>query len=489
MGEKGMEMSEKLQALAKEKSAILHGNAERIAKQHADGKSTARERAAKLFDAGSFMEIDALREDSHLVAGCGTINGQAVYCFAQDYASSGGAMTKAQAEKIQKTLRMAQVTGSPVVALLDSAGVKLEEGMDALPAYAGILGALARLSGVCPLISCVMGPCRGLAAMMTQLTDINIQVKKTGEIALHTAQVMNSEKGREKTPQQLFGAETMDAQGAAALTADTEEEAAALISSLIDLLPACNMEDAPLAEGEDLNRLTVIDNPEDVSSLMADLADSGMLIELYKGYGAAMRTALCRIGGRTVGLVANDHAVDGGRLTSQDSRKAARFVRLCDCYQIPVVSLVNTEGLSVPLCGHQGALLRGAADLLYAYAEATSPKVAVMTGSAVGAAYVAMGGKSIADMSYAWPTAIISPLTKEAAVQTLNGEELNAGESREALEEQYAEAFGALNAAKAGIVDDVIEPRETRKYIIAALELLASKRDVNLPKKHGNLPL
>ena len=489
MGEKGMEMSEKLQALAKEKSAILHGNAERIAKQHADGKSTARERAAKLFDAGSFMEIDALREDSHLVAGCGTINGQAVYCFAQDYASSGGAMTKAQAEKIQKTLRMAQVTGSPVVALLDSAGVKLEEGMDALPAYAGILGALARLSGVCPLISCVMGPCRGLAAMMTQLTDINIQVKKTGEIALHTAQVMNSEKGREKTPQQLFGAETMDAQGAAALTADTEEEAAALISSLIDLLPACNMEDAPLAEGEDLNRLTVIDNPEDVSSLMADLADSGMLIELYKGYGAAMRTALCRIGGRTVGLVANDHAVDGGRLTSQDSRKAARFVRLCDCYQIPVVSLVNTDGLTVPLCGHQGALLRGAADLLYAYAEATSPKVAIMTGSAVGAAYVAMGGKSIADMSYAWPTAVISPLTKEAAVQTLNGEELNAGESREALEEQYAEAFGALNAAKAGIVDDVIEPRETRKYIIAALELLASKRDVNLPKKHGNLPL
>lgn len=489
MGEKGMEMSEKLQALAKEKSAILHGNAERIAKQHADGKSTARERAAKLFDAGSFMEIDALREDSHLVAGCGTINGQAVYCFAQDYASSGGAMTKAQAEKIQKTLRMAQVTGSPVVALLDSAGVKLEEGMDALPAYAGILGALARLSGVCPLISCVMGPCRGLAAMMTQLTDINIQVKKTGEIALHTAQVMNSEKGREKTPQQLFGAETMDAQGAAALTADTEEEAAALISSLIDLLPACNMEDAPLAEGEDLNRLTVIDNPEDVSSLMADLADSGMLIELYKGYGAAMRTALCRIGGRTVGLVANDHAVDGGRLTSQDSRKAARFVRLCDCYQIPVVSLVNTDGLTVPLCGHQGALLRGAADLLYAYAEATSPKVAIMTCSAVGAAYVAMGGKSIADMSYAWPTAVISPLTKEAAVQTLNGEELNAGESREALEEQYAEAFGALNAAKAGIVDDVIEPRETRKYIIAALELLASKRDVNLPKKHGNLPL
>ena len=489
MGEKGMDLSEKAQALAKERAAILQGDAERVAKQHADGKSTARERLAKLFDAGSFMELDALRGDSNLAAGCGTVNGQAVYCFAQDFASAGGAMSKAQAEKVLKTLRMARLTGAPVVALLDSAGVKLSDGMEALPAYAEILGAMARLSGVCPLITCVMGPCRGLAAMMTQLSDINIQVKKTGEIALHTAQVMNSERGREKTAQQLFGAETMDAQGACALTADSEEAAAALIASLIDLLPACNMEDAPLTEGEDLNRLTVCEDPEDISALMQDLADGGQLIEMYKGYGAGIRTALCRIGGRTVGLVANDHPVDGGRLTSQASRKAARFVRLCDCYQIPVVSLVNTDGIAVPLVGHQGALLRGAADLLYAYAEATAPKIAVITGSAVGAAYVAMGGKSIADVSYAWPSAMIAPLTKETAVQTLDGEKLNAGESREALEESYADSFGALAAAKAGVVDDVIEPRETRKYIIAALELLATKHDVNLPRKHGNLPL
>ena len=489
MGEKGMVMSEKTQALATEKAAVLQGDAERVAKQHADGKLTARERAAKLFDAGSFVEMDALRAGSNAVAGCGTVNGQAVYCFAQDFASAGGAMTKAQAEKILKTLRMARLTGAPVVALLDSAGVKLSEGMEALPMYAEILGAMARLSGVCPLITCVAGPCRGLAAMMTQLSDINIQLKKTGEIALHTAQVMNSEKGREKTAQQLFGADTMAAQGAAALTAETEEEAAALIASLIDLLPGSNMEDAPLADGEDLNRLLVCDDPENAAALMADLADGGQLIELYQGYGPAVHTALCRVGGHTVGLVANDHTVDGGRLTSQDSRKAARFVRLCDCYQLPVISLVNTDGLTVPLVGHQGALLRGAADLLYAYAEATAPKIAIMTGSAVGAAYVAMGGKSIADVSYAWPTAMIAPLTKEAAVQTLDVDKLNAGESREALEGEYADSFGALNAAKTGIVDDVIEPRETRKYIIAALELLSTKHDVNLPKKHGNLPL
>ena len=190
-----------------------------------------------------------------------------------------------------------------------------------------------------------------------------------------------------------------------------------------------------------------------------------------------------------MGLVANDHKVDSGRITSQDARKAARFVRLCDCFGLPVVSLVNTDGLAVPMTSHQGALLRGAAELIYAYAEATSPKIAVFTGDAVGAAYVAMGGKAIADVSYAWPTAVIAPLTSQAAVQTLDGDKLNAGESREALEAAYAKQHGALNAAQAGVVDDVIEPRETRKYIIAALEVLANKHDVNLPKKHGNLPL
>ena len=483
-------MSERLQALAKEKAAILHGDAERVAKQHADGKSTARERAAKLFDAGSFVETDAMKADGHVVTGVGTVNGQAVYCFAQDYASAGGAMTKAQAEKILKVLKMAQVTGAPVVAMLDSAGVKLSEGADALPAYAQILSAMARLSGVCPLIACVMGPCRGLAALLPPLCDVTIQVRKNGEIALHTAQVMNSEKGKEKTAQQLFGAETMAKQGVAALVAESEEEAAAQIAALIDLLPACNMEDAPLLlDSDDLNRQLVCQDAEDASALISDLADDGKVLELYREYGQAIRTALVRIGGRTVGLVVNDHGQDHGRLSGEDSKKAARFVRLCDCYQLPIVSLVNTDGVAVPCPCQQGNCLRGMAEMLYAYAEATAPKVAVITGNAVGAGYVAMGGKNIADVSYAWPTAMIAPLTAEAAVATLEGEKLNAGESREALEDAYAESCGALRAAQAGIVDDVIEPRETRKYIIAALELLAAKHDVNLPKKHGNLPL
>lgn len=490
MGEKGMDMSEMVQTLAKEKAAIVQGSAERIAKQHADGKCTARERVAKLFDAGSFVEVDALREESHVVAGFGTVNGCAAYCFAQDYAACGGAMTRAQAEKIQKVLNMAKVNGAPVVALLDSAGVKIDEGAAAMPAYAGIVSQMARLSGVCPMIACVMGPCRGLATLIAQACDIAIEVKKTGELALHTALVMNSEKGREKTAQQLFGAEEMEKQGAVALTAENEEEATALIAALLDLLPACNMEDATLvADSDDLNRELVCQDAADVSALMADLADDGRVVELYKGFGVAVKTALCRIGGRSVGLVATDYAQDQGRLTADACRKAARFVRLCDCYQLPVVTLVNTDGMAVPAVCQQGNLLRGAAELCYAYSEATAAKVAVITGDAVGAAYVAMGGKNVADMAYAWPTAMIAPLTKEAAVQTFEGEKLQAGETREGLEDAYAKRSGALFAAQNGMVDDVIEPRETRKYVIYALEMLASKHDVNLPKKHGNLPL
>lgn len=489
MGEKGMDMSERLQALATEKTAILHGDAERIAKQHADGKCTARERIGKLYDAGSFMEIDALRKDSNVVAGVGTVNGQAVYTFAQDYASMGGAMTKEQSAKILKVLGMAKTTGTPVIAMLDSAGAKITEGAAALPVYAEIMAAMARLSGVCPMIACVMGPCKGLATLMTQVCDIAVQVKKTGEIALHSALVMNSEKGKEKTARQLFGADVMAKQGAVALTAESEDEAIALAAALIDLLPACNMEDAPLAEEDDLNRLLVCENPDDAASLMADIADHGRVIELYKEYGEAVSVALCRVAGRTVGLVATKHENDGGRLTANDCKKAARFVRLCDCYGLPVVSLVNTDGLSVPCeCG-QGAMIKAAADLTYAYAEATAPKVAIITGNAVGAAYVAMGGKAMADVSYAWPTAMIAPLTAETAVQTMDADLLLSGEKREDLEEKYAEKCGAIAAAKDGIVDDVIEARETRKYIIAALELLAAKHDVNLPKKHGNLPL
>lgn len=484
-----MDMSDIIKTLAKEKSSLLQGDAERIARQHGEGKCTARERVMKLFDAGSFVEMDALRSDTNLVAGYGTVNGCAAYCFAQDYASCGGAMTGAQAEKIQKLLNMAKLTGAPVVAMLDSAGVKLTEGAASLPLYAKVMNQMARLSGVCPLIAVVMGPCRGLATLLTQVCDITIQVNKTGEVALHTALVMNSEKGVEKTAQALFGAETMAKQGVCALTADSEDEAEALVAALIDMLPACNMESAPLVDEDDINRLMVCENADDATAILTDVADMGHVIELYAAYGNSIRTALCRIGGRTCGVVVSDYQNDNGRLSVEDCKKAARFVRLCDCYSLPVVSFVNADGIAVPCECKQGDMIRAAAELCYAYAECTAPKIGIVAGNAVGAAYVAMGGKDMADVSYAWPQAMIAPLTEEVAVQALNEKEMLQGVKKEDLMAAYHDSCGALFAAKTGMVDDVIDPKETRKYIIAAMEMLLSKHDVNLPRKHGNLPL
>lgn len=484
-----MDMTDLTRGIATCKSAILQGDAERVAKQHAAGKCTARERAAKLFDDGSFIETAVLRQDACVVTGYGTVRGRAAYCFAQDFTVSGGALSKAQSDKILNLLSLAQTTGALVVAMLDSVGVKLQDGMDALPAYAAVLRRLARLSGVCPIIACVMGECRGIMTLVTQLADIAIQVEKTGVLALHNALVMNATEGKSSGEEALFGAEEMLGQGAIALKAATEDEATALISSLLDLLPACNTEDAPLYEQDDLNRVLYTVSPDETMHIVTELADNGQIIELNAAHGERAHTVLGRVGGRTAGIVATDPTVDNGRLDAASCEKIARFVRLCDCYGLPIVSLLHTDGLSVPKACGQASLLRAAAQMLYAYAEATSPKIALILGNAVGAAYAAMGGKAMADIAYAWPGAMISPLTREAAVQTLFDDRLQSGESRAALEDEYALSCGALECAKNGLVDDVIEPCDTRKMLIAAMEFLSSKHDVNLPRKHGNIPL
>ena len=471
------------------KEFLKAGDEKRTAAQHAAGKNTARERVAQLFDAGSFMEIETLRKDANVVAGFGTVHGRAVYCFAQDYTSCGGAMTRAQAEKVKKLLNMAQMTGAPVVAMVDSAGVKVTEGAAALPAYAEIFSAMTRLSGVCPMVCCVMGPCTGIATLMTQVCDVTVQVEKIGTVQLHGASVMNSDIANIKTEEALFGAAAMAKQGAVALTCQNEAEAVLAVQSVLDALPGCNQEDAPLMESDDLNRVMTASDAADAASVIADFADGGKTVELYKEYGKAAHTVLCHVGGHSVGLVVTDYAVDSGRLDADTCQKIARFVRMCDCYQLPVVTLVNTDGIAVPCACGQAKAMRAAAQMLYAYAEATAPKVAVVTGNAVGAAYVSMGGKAIADVCYAWPTAMVSPVTKQVAVAAFENEKLNAGESREKLEEEYTVKTGALHAAENALVDEVIDPQDTRKVVINALEFLYSKRDVNLPKKHGNMPL
>ncbi len=486
------------QVLAK-KQSILQGDAERIAKQRAAGKLTARERVAKMLDAGSFVETDALLscngDYAGVVTGYGTVQDRPVYVFAQDFTVHGGAMGKMQAQKITKVLDLAQKTGAPVLALCDSAGVRIDEGAEAMNAYASVFTRLAKLSGVVPVVALVLGPVVGGAAMIAQLADVTIQAETVGQLMVYGPQVMCAMSGKAVDAKAVGGAKTMAAQGGVALTAKDEDEAIALAVQVLDYLPGCNAEDAEIVETDDMNRVLPVLDPADADSVLAAMADGGAYVELYKDYGKEVRVALTRLGGRPVGLVVSNAKVNDGMLTAQSASKAARFIRLCDCYSLPVVSMINSKGVAVPAVDEQASVMKATTQLLYAYAEATTAKVSVVMGNAIGQAYVAMGGKSSADVTYAWPGSVISALTPEAAVQVLYADELKkdkkpALESRAALQEKFAEDVAdGVAAAAAGMVDDVVDPAETRKLAIAALEMLASKRESNPPKKHGNLPL
>ena len=494
-----MNNTQDLKQVLQKKQEILQGNAERVAKQRAQGKLTARERVAKLLDQGSFVELDALvsagEDGAGVVTGYGTVQDRPVYLFAQDFTVHGGAMGRMQAQKILKILDLAQKTGAPVVAMCDSNGVRLDEGAAAMNAYAEVFAKMTRLSGVCPMVALVLGPCAGGAALISQIADVSIQAEKVGELMVYGPQVMSSVSGETLTGESLGGAKAMAAQGGVALTAVSEDEAISLAVQVLDLLPGSNAEDAPLMDGDDMNRLLPAVDAMDSDVLLAAMADNASFIELYKEWGKALRVALCRMGGRSVGIVCSNAKENDGMITPAAAAKAARFIRLCDCYSLPVVSLINSKGVAVPEAKAQSWTMITASQLLYAYAEATCPKVSVVVGNAIGQAYVAMGGKANADVCYAWPGAVISALTPEAAVQVLYVDELKnskkpALEARAELEAKYAaEVADGVAAAKAGMIDDVCDPAETRKLILAALEMLSSKRDANPPKKHGNLPL
>ena len=479
--------------------AATQGDPERQARQRAAGKLTARERVERLVDPGSFVETDTLLgrdgDFAGVVTGCATVQDRPVCLFAQDFTVHGGAMGRQQAQKIIKVLELARKTGCPVLALCDSAGVRVDEGAEAMNAYAQVYAKMTRLSGVVPMIALVLGPVVGGAALISQLADISIQAADVGELMVYGPLVVSAMTGRSLDAKKLGGAEAMAAQGGVALTAANEAEAIALAQRLIDLLPGSNLEDAELQDADDLNRLLTISDPADCDGLMREMADGGSYVELYPAWGQEMRIALARMGGRTVGLVAGNAQVNDGMLTPAAAAKAARFIRFCDCFSLPVVSLINSRGIQVPEEKNQAWTMTAAAKLLYAYAEATTAKVSVVVGSAIGQAYVAMGGQENADITYAWPGSVISALTPEAAVQVLYQKELKAAKGdpladRKALVERFAaEVADGVSAAAKGMVDDVIAPEQTRQYVIAALEMLSSKQDSNPPKKHGNLPM
>ena len=461
-------------------------------KQKQGGKLSARERVSLLLDGGSFVEQSMLFADAGVVTGCGTVEGRPVYVIAQDFAVMDGAVGEKQAKKIVKVLELARKTGTPVVTLCDSNGARVGEGAAALEAYADIFAHMARLSGVVPMIAVVAGPCVGAAAMTAQLSDIVLVAKPAGALLVAGPQVLASTMGKDLKAEDLGGGKTAVEYGAAHLACESEEETIASVKTLLGMLPANNLEDAPFAPEEDMNRLVEgLAAGADGREVITALADTGSVVELGKGFTGAV-TALGRMAGRTVAFVYTGK----GDTCDKRMNKITRFVRFADCYNIPVVSLVDSTGFELfPTIDRQMSVMKAASALVYAYSEATTVKVTLVIGSAVGAMYVAMGGSANADATYAWPGAVISPMTGEAAIQVMWKDQIKASQgdavkAREELAAKYeAEVADGVCAAAAGLVDDVIDPADSRKMVIAALELLSSKRDSNPPKKHGNMPL
>ena len=472
------------------KQAILESAG--VEKQKQSGKLTARERVSLLLDGGSFVEQSMLFADAGVVTGCGTVEGRPVYVIAQDFAVMDGAVGEKQAKKIVKVLELARKTGTLVVTLCDSNGARVGEGAAALEAYADIFAHMARLSGVVPMIAVVAGPCVGAAAMTAQLSDIVLVAKPAGALLVAGPQVLASTMGKDLKAEDLGGGKTAVEYGAAHFACETEEKAIAQVKTLLGMLPANNLEDAPFAPEEDMNRLVEgLAAGADGREVITALADTGSVVELGKGFTGAV-TALGRMAGRTVAFVYTGK----GDTCDKRMNKITRFVRFADCYNIPVVSLVDSTGFELfPTIDRQMSVMKAASALVYAYSEATTVKVTLVIGSAVGAMYVAMGGSANADATYAWPGAVISPMTGEAAIQVMWKDQIKASQgdavkAREELAAKYeAEVADGVCAAAAGLVDDVIDPADSRKMVIAALELLSSKRDSNPPKKHGNMPL
>ena len=472
--------------------AHIGGGQKRIDSQHQKGKFTARERIALLLDEGSFDEIDTfvLHRSTNfgidktkflgdgVVTGSGTIDGRLVYVFAQDFTVFGGALSEMLASKICKVMELAMKMGAPVIGLNDSGGARIQEGINALSGYGDIFQNNILASGVIPQISAIFGPCAGGAVYSPALTDFNIMSKGTSYMFLTGPKVVKTVTGEDVTQEQLGGASVHASKsGVAHFAVDNEEEGIRLIRHLLSFIPQNNMEDAPCVEPTD-----VVDRVDDVlNTIIPDQPNKG-----YNMYDVI---------GQSVGIVANQPMVMAGALDSNASRKAARFVRFCDAFNIPLVTLVDVPGF-LPGTGQEynGVIVHGA-KLLYAYGEATVPKITVTLRKAYGGAYIVMSSKHLrSDINLAWPSAEIAVMGPTGAVEVIFAKEVAAAEdpaqAAAEKEEEYRKAFAnPYNAASYGYMDDVIEPRNTRFRIIRALEQLRTKKQINPAKKHDNLPL
>lgn len=518
------DISKKIEKLVESREqAKLGGGQKRIDSQHNKGKFTARERIEMFLDEGSFEEFDmfvkhdctdfGLDSESYygdgVVTGYGTVDGRLVYIFAQDFTVFGGSLSKAFAQKICKVMDMAMHNGAPLIGLNDSGGARIQEGVNALAGYAEIFQRNILASGLVPQISAIFGPCAGGAVYSPALTDFIVMKKNTSYMFLTGPKVVKTVTGEDVTQEQLGGAVMHSSKsGVAHFTVETEEEGLQLIRKLISYLPQNNMEDAPLVVCTDsINRMEdtlneiVPDNPNkpyDMYEVIRAIVDNGEYLETQKAYAANIITCFARFNGQSVGIVANQPKYMAGVLDINASRKAARFVRFCDAFNIPVVTLVDVPGF-LPGTGQEygGVILHGA-KLLFAYGEATVPKVTVTLRKSYGGAYCVMSSKHLrGDLNYAWPTAEIAVMGPSGAIEILASKEIAAQtdpEKQTALikekEDEYRDKFAnPYEAAKHGYIDDIIEPRNTRFRVIRALQSLSTKRVTNPPKKHSNIPL
>lgn len=511
----------KIEELRLRREKIMEGGgADKVQAQHARGKLTARERLNLLFDAGTFVELDAFvvhrctnfnmaeteAPGEGVVTGYGMIDDRLVYAFAQDFTVLGGSLGEYHAEKIVKVQDNALKVGAPIVGLNDSGGARIQEGVNALSGFGKIFYRNTISSGVIPQISAIMGPCAGGAVYSPAITDFVFMVDKTSQMFITGPQVIKTVTGEEVSAEQLGGAMTHNSiSGVAHFMASNDEDCIAQIRNLLSYLPSNNMETAPIyATEDDMNRLIleldefIPDNPNkpyDVYDVIRMLVDDGEICDVQTHYAKNMVTCFARFNGQTIGIIANQPKVLAGCLDINASDKAARFIRRCDAFNIPILNIVDVPGF-LPGTGQEyGGIIRHGAKMLYAYSEATVPKVTLITRKAYGGAYIGMCNKELgADMVFAWPSSEIAVMGPEGAANIVFKNDISRADDpiakRQEKIQEYKDQFAnPYKAAEMGYVDDIIDPSTTRIRLISAFDMLASKRLSLPPKKHGNIPL
>ncbi len=512
---------EKLEELHRlREAAMLGGGVKRIEAQHKKGKLTARERIDLLLDPGTFNELDmfvthrstdfGLEEQripgDGVVTGYGQIEGRLVYIFSQDFTVFGGSLSEAHSEKICKIMDHAMKNGAPVIGLNDSGGARIQEGVVSLGAYADIFLRNTLASGVVPQISAIMGPCAGGAVYSPAITDFTFMVEQSSYMFVTGPNVLKTVTHEDVTFEELGGAMVHNStSGVAHFSCPSEPDCIRMIRQLMSYIPSNNLEDAPRITPKDsptraeeaLNSI-IPDNPNkpyDIKTVIKHIVDDSEFFEVQEYFAANIVVGFARLNGRSVGIVAQQPGALAGVLDINSSDKAARFVRFCDCFNIPIITFVDVPGFLPGLSQEHNGIIRHGAKLLYAYCEATVPKITVITRKAYGGAYDVMNSKHVrGDLNYAWPTAEIAVMGAEGAVNILFKVEIdkaaNPEQRRKELIAEYTEKFNnPYIAAQRGYVDEVIEPRFTRAKLITGLEMLKNKRDTNPPKKHGNIPL